>query len=592
MTLQAIPFSKCDVMEGVCGTLVPNSAAKGLRIDLFVDPDIPAHVISDQVRLRQILFNLAGNAIKFTDNAGGQIGQVTLRAERVDDDADGRTQVRFTVRDTGIGLSPEAVAKLFRPFTQADQSTTRRFGGTGLGLSICKNLTDLIGGKIEVKSEEGVGSDFIVTLPFDKAHAEVPDEVDLSGLTVMCVLQHGTCADDIGRYLTARGASVSRVSKPDDVLDAMRFQKHIDLLIIGYGWDQKDIDALVASVQGAAHEFEVPGLLRMTVSHTERKGLVKEGLVVVVGHPLSRSDFYQGAALAAGLIKPEDVKQTPHFVAPKRKAPGVEEARAAGELLVLAEDNLTNQDVITRQLNVLGYACEVADNGLHALDKLSKGGYALLLTDLHMPEMDGYELTAAIRDMELDSTDHLPIVAITANALQGEDGRCIAAGMDDYLSKPVEMQKLKETLDKWVPLVEAEAPSSEEAAPSIPQEEPKTGKAEEQSGEEAVLETTYLQETFGDDPDLIRDILKDFVSPATAIVKEVDDAFANKDAAGVGSAAHKLKSSSRAVGANAMADLCFELEKAGKGCQWDLINELYPQLMPAFKQVRSYIEGL
>ena len=262
------------------------------------------------------------------------------------------------------------------------------------------------------------------------------------------------------------------------------------------------------------------------------------------------------------------------------RTPTPEEALARGELILLAEDNVTNQDVIRRQLAVLGYACEIADDGALALDAWRAKPYALLLTDCHMPNMDGFELTAAIRGDEVDSTARARIVAITANALEGEAERCIAAGMDDYLSKPVALPALKATLEKWMPVGSGgEALAAEPAAATL-------------TDADAVVDPAFLCDSFGDDAELIAEILGDFRGPATKAMAEMAAAVESRSASEVAMAAHKLKSASRTIGANALAEFCRRLEDAGNAGNWQEIDAAYPDMTTAFSDVEAYIDAL
>ncbi len=580
MDIEAIPISIRDVIEGVGDTLMPNAAKKGLELAAFVDPAIPPSVLGDQVRVRQILFNLAGNAIKFTENTNERQGRVAIRAERTDRFGEDVSGVRFAIVDNGIGMTEEQTAKLFQPFTQAESSTTRRFGGTGLGLSISKNLADIMGGEIAIESESGKGSTFYVAIPFgaDPKASDNDDETDLSGLKLLVCEGREDVRAIVGAYLETWDVAFELLDDLDRVESILAAAAEagapFDILVVGSEWgmdrQKAACDALreVAAIEGI--RFVV-----LTDDRKAKKGMVLPDKVVVEDMPLKRSRLNHGIAMAAGRASPQVEGEA--AVEGKAKAPTVEEALAMGRLILVAEDNLTNQDVIRRQLAVLGHACEMADNGRIALEMLHEKDYAILLTDCHMPEMDGYELTGWVRKVEKeDGAERLPIVAITANALQGEGDRCLASGMDGYLSKPLEMAKLKAMLKKWMPAgEEADAPE-----PPAPAGDAGTGD---------VVDPKFLRETFGDDESLIAEILGDYLEPATETVGEIDAAFHARDAAGVGAAAHKLKSSSRAIGADALADLCFDLEKAGKAEDWPGIEAGHEALGPAFAAVTAFI---
>ena len=278
-----------------------------------------------------------------------------------------------------------------------------------------------------------------------------------------------------------------------------------------------------------------------------------EGVTFVDVNPIRRQDLLRALALAAGRTESDVDAVIELAEQPKRKAPTREEALARGELILLAEDNLTNQDVIRRQLATLGYACDIADDGVLALAAWQSTAYGLLLTDCNMPNMDGFELTAAIRVDEDEHQERARIVAITASVLQDELDRCIDAGMDDTLPKPVALPALKAALEKWLPTADGKealtiAPNEHVAVPT--------------AGHAAVVDPAFLRESLGDDPALIAEILSDYLTPAMAIMAEIDAAWNEHSAADVVAAAHKLKSASRAIGADALDEICERREGA------------------------------
>ena len=253
-------------------------------------------------------------------------------------------------------------------------------------------------------------------------------------------------------------------------------------------------------------------------------------------------------------------------------------------MILVAEDNLTNQDVIRRQLNQLGYACEFSSDGKEALRAWKKGNYVALLTDCHMPNMDGYQLTGAIRESEKGADGRIPIIAITASALQDEGERCLQSGMDDYLVKPLEMDKLEATLAKWIP---SDTPPREEEPVKI-----LAGKNIWADDAQGVIDPKALKKIFGDVDDTFKEILLDFIEPSQDIVREIMAGYPAHDTPAIGASGHKLKSSSRAVGANALADLCDELELVGKAEDWRGIEKTIPKLEGSITQVMDYIKAL
>jgi PAS domain S-box-containing protein len=584
LELEAIPFSIRDAIEGVSETLGPNAANKGIRINIHVDPDIPNAVLGDQVRIRQILFNIGGNAVKFTEE-----GRVSIRARLVPDEDEKRVTVRFEIIDSGIGISKEAQADLFTEFSQAESSTTRRFGGTGLGLSICLRLTEMMDGKIEVESELGEGSTFIVALSFPIAedHTIKSDGQDLAGLNVLFVGDDAEQRELDAEYLRHCGADVTTVGEIDETktmaLAAVSLRKPFDSVVLGSAWP---LESRAAHIQAMQNEADLAStrFVLMTETRTKTDRVEIANTVYVESDPLRRAPFIHAVAVSAGRASPDISYDENEIVVEAAKAPTIEEAEAAGTLILVAEDNLTNQNVIRRQLNLLGYATDMTSDGKQALEALESKRYAVLLTDCHMPEMDGFELARTIRNSERDSDRHLPIIAITASVLAAEIDRCFEAGMDDSLPKPLEMPKLKAALNKWMPVSPAKdvdaAPLAVAAAPQFAE------------GDTATVDPSALQSIFGDDPDTIREIMREFIEPSRNIVEEIESALAGRAAADIGAGAHKLKSAARSIGANELADLCQDLETAGKTEDWEAIDISAPRLPDIMQEVVKYIEAL
>ena len=520
LEFELIPLSVRDTVEGVSETLAPNANKKGIRINIHVDPKIPDAVVGDQVRIRQILFNIGGNAVKFTEE-----GRVLIRAFLAPSKDEKMATVRFEIIDSGIGISKEAQSKLFKEFSQAESSTTRRFGGTGLGLSISQRLTEMMGGKIEVESELGEGSKFIVTLdlPVAEEHSIKSDGHDLKGLNVLIV---GTDVEEReldATYLRHWNAEVTNCGDIEEMQslarEAVAGKNPFDIVVIGSAWPQ---ETRVAEIEAMQTEKDLAGtrfaLMTVTRSKAERKDV--KNTVYVESDPLRRAPFIRGIAVAAGRASPDITYEDEEFTVETVKAPTIEEAEAAGTLILVAEDNPTNRDVIGRQLKLLGYAAEFRNDGKLALEAWRSKPYAMLLTDCHMPEMDGFELTQSIRETEQDGGQRLPIIAITASALEAEVERYFESGMDDFLAKPLEMPKLKATLKKWMPTATSPTGTAAETE-RAPDEAPGDGG----DGGNGPIDPSALKSFFGDDEETFKEILQDFVGAATNNVGEIDAAF-------------------------------------------------------------------
>ena len=449
LDLERVPVSLAGVVEGVADTLAPAARAKGLSLVTYVDPDLPAAVLGDPVRIRQVLVNLVGNAVKFT-----QSGSVTVRVGLARFDGD-RVTIRMAVTDTGIGISAENQIRLFRPFTQAEASTTRRFGGTGLGLSICRRLAELMGGDIGVTSGLDAGSTFWFTFTADLVPVEAESVagaawVPLQGVTVLLLVADAEERGFLARYLNSDGAQVVEAVDGDAALRILLPNAACDVLVSTMG---TDLAALDGDPRG-----RVRG--RVLIGGTVNGGdATEDARTVSLSRPVRRAGLVRAVLTAAGRageggrIDPAPAPEPAAPAAGRRRLPSVEEARARGRLILVAEDHPTNRQVIQRQLTLLGHAMETAEDGVQALALWRAGGHGLLLTDCQMPEMDGIELAHSIRAAEVAAGDgtRLPIVAITANATENEAQRCLSAGMDGTLAKPVSLADLRRVLDRYLP---------------------------------------------------------------------------------------------------------------------------------------------
>ncbi len=605
LDLEEIPISIRDVVEGAGEALAVNARNKNIGLSVYVDPDIPDALVGDQVRIRQILFNFGSNAIKFTEK-----GKVLIRADKVPSRAKKQTTVRFQVIDEGIGIPEEAQKKLFQAFSQVDASTTRRFGGTGLGLTICQRLTEIMNGEIGVESVEGEGSTFsaTITLPVAKEHTFKSDGHDLAGLNILFAHHDDDMRGLISRYLEHWKATVTTTAEIDKTkpmaLAAAKKKAPFDVICVGSGWP---IDKQIETVKLLQAEKKLSAARYVIACRGRVKAERKElnNTVYVDSGPVRRADFIRSIAVAAGRASPEVDYDDSEMTLDAGKAPTVAEAEAMGQLILLAEDNLTNQDVIRRQLTMLGYALEIANDGKEALELLETRNFAILLTDCHMPNMDGFELTKTIRASEKDKDVRFPIIAVTASVMKEEVDQCMAAGMDDCLAKPLEMKKLKEMFSKWMPVAEGvaaeaktksktKAKAKAKAKKDLPAEDT-TDEPEAKDGSDGgdgPIDPTALKSVFGDDEATFKEILNDFVEPATSNVEDIEISFTNRSADGVAKAAHKLKSSARSVGANELANMCQSLETAGKAEDWDEIDKSAPRLAVVMQEVTDYIKAL
>jgi two-component system, sensor histidine kinase and response regulator len=440
LEIETVDCNPSMMVEETVDLLAEAAAAKGLDLSYLVDAEVPARVGGDPGRLRQILLNLLGNAVKFTDS-----GDVTLRV-RVDAEDEGSTLLRFEVADTGIGVPEEARARLFQPFSQVDASTTRKYGGTGLGLAISRRLAELMGGTIDVESTPGHGSTFWFTARVERRAAPADDERPLlAGDRVLIGAGHGLTGALIAQTARRLGGVADEVTSAAAVLDAVRraheAQSSYRLLYLDERLSGGPDLALLGALAGGAGLPAVPVVL-LTASRNPTRIVVDQFIAGRLAKPVRASQIVRGLTTLAG--RPDRPAQAPTREAPIDRA----EPRSRGRIL-LAEDNVVNQRVATRLLEKFGYRVDVVADGREAVEAFTQLGYDLVLMDCQMPEMDGFTATGAIRQRETAGR-RTPIVAMTAGAMPGDRERCLDAGMDDYLTKPVDVEKLRQVLDRWM----------------------------------------------------------------------------------------------------------------------------------------------
>ena len=546
LELERSTASLSDLTEAACDALLPMADDKGVGLDLDISPDLPEQIWTDPTRLRQVLLNLVGNAIKFS---GGRPHQPGLVSILVDTEVGDPQRLVLEVRDNGIGMTAETIAQLFSSFNQAEASTTRRFGGTGLGLAICQRLVILMGGSIAVQSRMGQGSVFTVHLPLEAVEGQrLRSQPDLRG--VDCLVIGGAQATTFERYLVHAGASVQTPpTLAAAVTQAGGLARPVLIQDCRRSGQAADVFSATCAVLPDARQVLV------TRGRGRRAKLSFGNAVTLEGDCLRRVALLHAVAIASARASPDEVYET-DFDEPgviRMEPPSIAEARAQGRLILVAEDDEINQKVILRQIELLGHTAELANDSVEALRLWRAGQYGLLLTDLHMPGMDGYSLAMAIRAEESKRgtawRPRMPILALTANALKGEAVRALAAGMDEYLTKPLLLRALRSAIRRWLP------GEAEDSMP-VPLEEPGVTTAG------LVVDVEVLQSLVGNDQAVVREFLLEFRNSARALAAELSVARADDDIRRIGSIAHRLRASSRSVGAIALGDLCAELQNA------------------------------
>lgn len=469
LDLEELNFDLHATMEEAIGVLGERAYAKGLELTCLVQAGVPSTLRGDPGRLRQIMVNLIGNAIKFTEQ-----GEVVVTVS-MENEPDGMTAasasspyrtLRFEVSDTGVGIAHEQQAKLFQPFIQADGSSTRKYGGTGLGLAICKQLVEMMGGRIGVDSKVGEGSVFWLTVRFPlqaegvQPVATIP--VALRGRRILIVDDHATNRRVLEQSLRGQGVMHESAENGYQALECLRNaagrQAHFDLAILDMqmpGMDGLELAHRIKSEPAISATHLV--LLTSVGRRGDAKAAQSAGIAAYLTKPIRQSLLYECLGLVLGNV-PHTVPPTPQTAASIITRHSLSEAQTRSRpLVLLVEDNPVNQKVAANMIEKLGYRVNVAANGREAVDSLARIPYVLVFMDCQMPEMDGFEATRVIRKQEESlrpeggKPSHLPIIAMTANAMQEDRDRCLAVGMDDFLSKPVTSKSLAAVLDRWLP---------------------------------------------------------------------------------------------------------------------------------------------
>ena len=549
LRLEHTPLSPRRLVESVAEALRTQVDGKGVDLDVFVARDVPRRLQGDRMRLRQVLTNLIGNAVKFTEKGG-----VRVYVSVAGIPTGNRHLVRFEVVDTGIGMDHRTLESLFQPFEQADAATTRRFGGTGLGLTIVKHLVTLMGGEIECDSAVASGSRFSAVIPLESIAVDdtrkdyaLPDMrvLALCESTERAILLRELCNDLCVNVeiATSLDQLLRRLDRGEDAAD----ERNLVLLDKGFA---EDHEALCRTIRVTA--TWIPIIVVRRDSQRTPPPIVR-GVTIVVGSPLTSPELVRGFRLALGLASP--MVQAIAAESPT-DIPILNASIGEAEIL-LAEDNATNREVITRQLRRLGYTYDVAEDGEQAWDRLqaNRNRYRLLLTDCHMPRLDGYGLTERIRrDEAAFGRPHLNIVAITANALLGEGERCLALGMDAYLAKPLQMPDLKRILARMLPTHAEPVPATEATGSSL----------------DAEPGFAVLTRLLGNNEATLRHVLDIFLASTRVDLECWTEARHAADHDTLRELAHRLKSGCRQLGEESAA-AAFETVELHSGSAADLV---------------------
>lgn len=610
MELEILDFDLRSCLEEVADLFAPTAHAKGLELAVLMPPEVPRYLRGDASRLRQILNNLVSNAIKFTHQ-----GEVVIQAEVLQETAT-HVHLRLSVRDTGIGIPAAAQSKLFQPFSQVDASTTRKYGGTGLGLAICKQLTELMEGTISVHSQEGQGSTFSVELTLERQpyaqqlsqpSARVP--VDLQGKRLLVVDDNATNRKILRCQAAAWGMVVEEAENAYQAMDklrqAVREGRHFPLVVLDMQMPEVDGETLGRWIKADPQLAETQLVMMTSLGLGEHSRRAAEiGFAAYLVKPVKQSRLQEALAMALG--KSSGLSTSLLGIGPplSQTTPMADRPQQSLRIL-LAEDNPVNQKVALRQLQSLGYMADVVANGQEVLDLLQQVRYDLILMDCQMPVMDGYEATRRLRQQERRSGHRTVVIAITANAMQEDRERCLQAGMDDYLSKPVLKEDLERVLNHWSQVIaQSEAGSSNgSASKAASPSSPGRDRDPSSSTQPYPIDSAYLDQVSGGDRGFQRELLQVFIQDCETQLPQLRQAIAGYDAERMRRVAHRLKGASSNVGANAFCQVVRELEhlgvalarqgsQGGHDLEWARALQAPEDLERILADIRQYLQDL
>jgi two-component system, sensor histidine kinase and response regulator len=589
LDIELVDLDVREVVAGATELEAERARTKGLELLARVHPDVPALLHGDPGRLRQVLINLVSNAVKFTDRGG----QVLVRARLLGEATD-TALLRFEVHDTGIGIDPEARARLFQSFSQADGSTSRRYGGTGLGLAISKRLVELMGGEIGVDSTPGLGSTFWFTLPLAQPEArsanKAPVTLALEGVRVL-VVDHDDDAREAlveqvaGWRMPADGAASGEAAL-ERLLAATDAGRPYGVALVDHDLPGLDGLALTRMIQADTRLAGTRVLLLQSLhEHREHAAFRMAGLASALVKPVPASQLFD--AITGALGRAGGVAE-PLRVASRGSAwPALERSTAASSAPILVvEDNPVNQQVACGWLRKLGYRADVAGNGFEALEALERIPYAAVLMDCQMPEMDGFQATAELRRRE--GATHTPVIAMTANVMRGDRERCLEAGMDDYVPKPVRLEDLDAALRRWLP--NCDHSLQPVAHGYVPARVSGSDCGRDTQPVDATLLARLRQLNRPGSAGEVANLIGMFLEDAARSLNLLHQAAARQDAGSLMDVGHALRGAAGHFGIREIVELCERLEGLARAGSLSGASELVADLDEAYTRARATLE--
>lgn len=588
MELAKVDFDLRLAIEDVAHLMASMAQRKGVELVCDIPTDFPTALEGDPGRLRQILLNLVSNAVKFTDQ-----GEVVIRLLMLAE-SEGEVLIRLEVQDTGIGIPKELQKLVFAPFSQVDDSTTRRYQGTGLGLAIAKQFTEMMGGEIGVASEPGKGSTFWFTVPLEKqsTDARVDMASELKGLRILFVEDNPSTFTALQQQLNAWGTSATGVQNSSEALSHLQktsSRSSLDLILVDLSLPGMNGFDLARAIRGDSRFSTIPLVVLGSLGRLDDMENARQlGILAFLEKPLRQSQLFNCLLQA---LHPKKKAGAPEIQTGRQTLPETRTIYSCQ--ILLAEDNPVNQKVAISMLKELGCRVDTVVNGLEAVDAVAHNPYDLIFMDCQMPEMDGFEATRMIRESERVSgkQSHVPIVALTAHALEGDRDRCLKAGMDDYLGKPFTWEQIRGILDRWLP--EESRISTGPIKSSLEEAtRPKAQPSPKMKGEfldREVIDRIRAMQLEGDE-DILGEVIALFQQEAPKLLQALHEAATKGDAGALQFSAHSLKSSSSHVGAVHLAELCKELEMKARAEDLAASREQVMKIETSLAQIQPALE--
>lgn len=586
LELDMAEFELRDLMEDVARLISIQAHSKGLEVTAHIDPGVPELLKGDPGRIRQALLNLCGNAVKFTYR-----GEVALDVKALKQEAE-RVELRFEVRDTGIGIPADRLYTLFKPFSQVDASTTRKFGGTGLGLSIVKRLAELMDGEVGVETHEGVGSTFWFTSCFAIGHHIERSQRRLSttllARQVLVVDDNATNRKVLTGQLHRCGIEAVCVASATEALlamnEALQAKRPFEVALIDHQMPDCD-GAQLGMLINANDSLKATRLVLLTSSgqHSDGQQFADLGFAGYLLKPVSQRDLVDCLLLVLSSTAEEWHTQTQPIITRShlRAHRGRDKRR-----ILMAEDNIVNEKVARRTLEKLGYCVDSVSNGREAVTAWGTGRYDLILMDCQMPELDGYEATREIRGLEAVG-QHVPIIALTAHAIKGDDLKCKSAGMDDYITKPISRELLEACLDRW--LDEAYLSEALLGEPQRERETDTTAIIAQQHAMMPLIDLAALNVLIDGDNKFALELLNSFIDSSKAALAKINEAIQRNDLASLELVVHGLKGASANLHAERVTSVASQIEAAIQANDRTLVAKLSKVLTSELTKTIEYL---